>query len=97
MISLAQVVALTSSLPIMSACQTEVLSLPTVLYLRTQWDFNNIYVRDPTDEFKRLCKQWSTWILADGLVSGYFKSEESKLVGQLARDKEIPHFLLTLL
>ena len=29
-------VALTSSLPIMSACQTEVLPLPTVLYLRTQ-------------------------------------------------------------
>lgn len=38
-------VALTSSLPIMSACQTEVLPLPTVLLSSHTGEFENIYVR----------------------------------------------------
>ena len=85
-------VALTSSLPIMSACQTEVLPLPTVLLSSHTGDFNNIYVRDLTVDLKGFCKQWEHLdFKVDGLVSGYFKSEEElKLVGQLARDKEIP-------
>ena len=88
-------VALTSSLPIMSACQTEVLPLPTVLLSSHTGDFNNIYVRDLTDDLKGFCKQWEYLdFKVDGLVSGYFKSEEElKLVGQLARDKEIPLFV----
>ena len=88
-------VALTSSLPIMSACQTEVLPLPTVLLSSHTGDFNNIYVRDLTDDLKGFCKQWEHLdFKVDGLVSGYFKSEEElKLVGQLARDKEIPLFV----
>ena len=88
-------VALTSSLPIMSACQTEVLPLPTVLLSSHTGDFNNIYVRDLTDDLKGFCKQWEHLAFkVDGLVSGYFKSEEElKLVGQLARDKEIPLFV----
>ena len=88
-------VALTSSLPIMSACQTEVLPLPTVLLSSHTGDFNNIYVRDLTDDLKGFCKQWEYLdFKVDGLVSGYFKSEEElKLVGQLARDKELPLFV----
>ena len=88
-------VALTSSLPIMSACQTEVLPLPTVLLSSHTGDFNNIYVRDLTVDLKGFCKQWEYLdFKVDGLVSGYFKSEEElKLVGQLARDKEIPLFV----
>ena len=88
-------VALTSSLPIMSACQTEVLPLPTVLLSSHTGDFNNIYVRNLTDDLKGFCKQWEYLdFKVDGLVSGYFKSEEElKLVGQLARDKEIPLFV----
>ena len=88
-------VAMTSSLPIMSACQTEVLPLPTVLLSSHTGDFNNIYVRDLTDDLKGFCKQWEPLdFKVDGLVSGYFKSEEElKLVGQLARDKEIPLFV----
>ena len=88
-------VAMTSSLPIMSACQTEVLPLPTVLLSSHTGDFNNIYVRDLTDDLKGFCKQWEYLdFKVDGLVSGYFKSEEElKLVGQLARDKEIPLFV----
>lgn len=88
-------VAMTSSLPIMSACQTEVLPLPTVLLSSHTGDFNNIYVRDLTDDLKGFCKQWEHLdFKVDGLVSGYFKSEEElKLVGQLARDKEIPLFV----
>jgi len=70
-------VALTSSLPIMSACQTEVLPLPTVLLSSHTGDFNNIYVRDLTDDLKGFCKQWEHLdFKVDGLVSGYFKSEE---------------------
>lgn len=38
-------VALTSSLPIMSSCQTEVLPLPTVLLSSHTGEFDNIYVR----------------------------------------------------
>ena len=88
-------VALTSSLPIMSACQTEVLPLPTVLLSSHTGEFENIYVRDLTDDLKGFCKQWEHLdFIVDGLVSGYFKSEEElKLVGQLARDKEIPLFV----
>ena len=88
-------VALTSSLPIMSACQTEVLPLPTVLLSSHTGDFNNIYIRDLTDDLKGFCKQWEYLdFKVDGLVSGYFKSEEElKLVGQLARDKEIALFV----
>jgi len=84
-------VALTSSLPIMSACQTEVLPLPTVLLSSHTGEFENIYVRDLTDDLKGFCKQWEQ---VDGLVSGYFKSEEAlKRVGQLARDKQIALFV----
>ena len=88
-------VALTSSLPIMSACQTEVLPLPTVLLSSHTGEFENIYVRDLTDDLKGLCKQWENLdFIVDGLVSGYFKSEEAlKCVGQLARDKQIALFV----
>ena len=88
-------VALTSSLPIMSACQTEVLPLPTVLLSSHTGEFENIYVRELTDDLKGFCKQWEHLAFkVDGLVSGYFKSEEElPLVGQLARDKEIPLFV----
>lgn len=88
-------VALTSSLPIMSACQTEVLPLPTVLLSSHTGEFENIYVRDLTDDLKGLCKQWENLdFRVDGLVSGYFKSEEAlKRVGQLARDKQIALFV----
>ena len=88
-------VALTSSLPIMSACQTEVLPLPTVLLSSHTGDFNNIYVRDLTVDLKGFCKQWEHLdFTVDGLVSGYFKSrEELKIVGQLARDKQIALFV----
>lgn len=88
-------VALTSSLPIMSACQTEVLPLPTVLLSSHTGEFDNIYVRDLTDDLKGLCKQWEHLdFIVDGLVSGYFKSEEAlKRVGQLACDKQIALFV----
>ena len=82
-------VALTSGLPIMSACQTEVLPLPTVLLSSHTGEFENIYVRDLTDFLKGFCKQCEHLdFIVDGLVSGYFKSrEELELVGQLARDR----------
>ena len=88
-------VALTSSLPIMSACQTEVLPLPTVLLSSHTGEFENIYVRDLTDDLKGFCKQWEHLdFIVDGLVSGYFKSEEGlKRVGQLARDKQMSLFV----
>ena len=88
-------VALTSSLPIMSACQTEVLPLPTVLLSSHTGEFENIYARDLTDDLKGFCKQWEHLdFIVDGLVSGYFKSEEAlKRVGQLARDKHIALFV----
>ena len=88
-------VALTSSLPIMSACQTEVLPLPTVLLSSHTGEFENIYMRDLTDDLKGFYKQWEHLdFTVDGLVSGYFKSrEELKIVGQLARDKRIALFV----
>ena len=88
-------VALTSSLPIMSACQTEVLPLPTVLLSSHTGEFENIYMRDLTDDLKGFYKQWEYLDFSvDGLVSGYFKSrEELKIVGQLARDKRIALFV----
>ena len=88
-------VALTSSLPIMSACQTEVLPLPTVLLSSHTGEFENIYMRDLTDDLKGFYKQWEHLdFTVDGLVSGYFKSrEELELVGQLARDRQLPLFI----
>ena len=79
----------------MSACQTEVLPLPTVLLSSHTGEFENIYVRDLTDDLKGLCKQWEHLdLIVDGLVSGYFKSEEAlKRVAQLARDKQIALFV----
>ncbi|MFR2165404.1 MAG: hypothetical protein ACLS5K_03145 [Streptococcus salivarius] len=52
-------VAMTSSLPIMSACQTEVLPLPTVL-LSSHTEFEAIYVQDLTDDLKGILKTWNT-------------------------------------
>ena len=88
-------VALTSGLPIMSACQTEVLPLPTVLLSSHTGEFENIYMRDLTDDLKGFYKQWEYLDFSvDGLVSGYFKSrEELELVGQLARDRQLPLFI----
>ena len=79
----------------MSACQTEVLPLPTVLLSSHTGEFENIYVRDLTDDLKGFCEQWDHLdFIVDGLVSGYFKSEEAlKCVGQLARDKQIALFV----
>ena len=86
---------MTSSLPIMSACQTEVLPLPTVLLSSHTGEFENIYMRDLTDDLKGFYKQWEYLDFSvDGLVSGYFKSrEELELVGQLARDRQLPLFI----
>ena len=88
-------VALTSSLPIMSACQTEVLPLPTVLLSSHTGEFDNIYVRDLTVDMQGFCKQWERLdFRVDGLVSGYFKSEEGlELVSQLSCQKKIPLFV----
>ena len=78
---------MTSSLPIMSACQTEVLPLPTVLLSSHTGEYENIYVRNLTDDLKGFCEQWDHLdFIVDGFVSGYFKSEEElKCVGQLAQ------------
>lgn len=88
-------VALTSSLPIMSACQTEVLPLPMVLLSSHTGEFDNIYVRDLTVDMQGFCEQWRRLdFRVDGLVSGYFKSEEEiGLVSQLSYEKKIPIFV----
>ena len=62
-------VALTSSLPIMSACQTEVLPLPTVLLSSHTGEFENIYVRDLTDDLKGFCEQWEHLDVMDRVLS----------------------------
>ena len=90
-------VSLTSSLPIMSAYQTEVLPLPTVLLSSHTSEFDNIYVRYLTVDMQRvfLWGSGSNWIFrVDGLVGGYFKSEEELgLVSQLSYEKKIPLFV----
>ena len=87
-------VALTSSLPIMSACQTEVLPLPTVLLSSHTGEFGNIYVRDLTVDIQGFYEQWEQLdFRVDGLVSGYFKSEEElDLVSQLSYEKKDSSF-----
>lgn len=88
-------VALTSSLPIMSSCQIEVLPLPTVLLSSHTGEFEHIYLRDLKEDMKGFCQQWERLdFKVDGLVSGYFKSrEELDLVAQLAEEKQIPLFV----
>lgn len=88
-------VALTSSLPIMSACQTEVLPLPTVLLSSHTGEFDNIYVRYLTVDMQGFCGQWKRLdFRVDGLVGGYFKSEEELgLVSQLSYEKKISLFV----
>lgn len=88
-------VALTSSLPIMSSCQIEVLPLPTVLLSSHTGEFEHIYLRDLKEDMKGFCQQWEQLdFKVDGLVSGYFKSrEELDLVAQLAEEKQIPLFV----
>ena len=78
-------VALTSSLPIMSACQTEVLPLPTVLLSSHTGEV----------DMQGFCGQWKRLdFRVDGLVGGYFKSEEELgLVSQLSYEKKIPLFV----
>ena len=80
-------VALTSSLPIMSSCQTEVLPLPTVLLSSHTGEFDNIYVRYLTVDMQGFCGQWKRLdFRVYGLVGGYFKSEEELgLVSQLEK------------
>ncbi len=56
-------VALPISVPICSACQPEVLPLPTVLLSSHTGEFENIYVRDLTDDLKGFVSSGSTWIL----------------------------------
>ena len=88
-------VALTSSLPIMSSCQIEVLPLPTVLLSSHTGEFEHIYIRDLREDMKGFCQQWKQLdFKVDGLVSGFFKSiEELDLVAQLAEEKQIPLFV----
>lgn len=88
-------VALTSSLPIMSSCQIEVLPLPTVLLSSHTGEFEHIYLRDLKEDMKGFCQQWEQLdFKVDGLVSGYLKSrEELELVAQLAEEKQIPLFV----
>lgn len=83
-------VSLTSSLPIMSAYQTEVLPLPTVLLSSHTSEFDNIYVRYLTVDMQGFCGQWKQLdFRVDGLVGGYFKSEEELgLVSQLSYEKK---------
>ena len=57
-------VALTSSLlPIMSACQTEVFPLPTVLLSSHTGEFDNIYVRYLTVDIQGFVGSGNDWIL----------------------------------
>ena len=79
-------VALTSSLPIMSACQTEVLPLPTVLLSSHTGEFDNIYVRYLTVDMQGFCGQWKR---LDFRVYGYemgmeFNKEIEIVEGEIA-------------
>ena len=83
----------------MSACQTEVLPLPTVLLSSHTGEFDNIYVRYLTVDMQGFCGQWKRLdFRVDGLVGGYFKSEEELgLVSQLSYEKKDSSFCWILL
>lgn len=70
-------VALSAALPILSACQIEVIPLPTVLLSSHTGGFENISITDLTDATAGFLSQWRQLpFQADGLMTGYVKSPE---------------------
>ncbi|MGT2932718.1 pyridoxamine kinase [Streptococcus catagoni] len=88
-------VALTSSLPLMSACQISVKPLPTVLLSSHTGDFQEIYCRVLEEEMLGFLRQWTSLnFRVDGVLTGYFKSKEQlRSLKKYATDQDLPLFV----
>src|SRR5699024_12250499 len=70
-------VALSAALPILSACQIEVIPLPTVLLSSHTGGVEHISITDLTDAPAGFLSQWPQLpFQADGLLTRYVKSPE---------------------
>lgn len=88
-------VALSAALPILSACQIEVIPLPTVLLSSHTGGFENISITDLTDATAGFLSQWRQLpFQADGLMTGYVKSpEQLQQIADFASQKGLVRFV----
>ncbi len=88
-------VALSTALPVLSTCQIEVISLPTVLLSSHTGGFDNIAITNLSQSMESFINQWQTLNFhADGLITGYFKSQNQlNLVKNLALKKKLARFV----
>lgn len=88
-------VALTTALPVLSACQIEVIPLPTVLLSSHTGGFLNPHITRLESVISGFLKQWSQMdISVDGLITGYFASQEQlALVSDFASQQQLLRFV----
>ena len=80
-------VALSTALPVLSACQIEVIPLPTVLLSSHTGGFENISITKLNQATTGFLTQWNTINFSvDGLMTGYFNSQEQ--LHQIADSKQ---------
>ncbi|MTB63837.1 pyridoxamine kinase [Streptococcus sp. zg-86] len=88
-------VALSTGLPILSACQIEVIPLPTVLLSSHTGGFDNIGMTPLGSAMNGFLEQWETINFPiDGIMTGYLGAQEQlDLVSTFAARRQIPRFI----
>lgn len=88
-------VALSSALPVLSACQIEVMPIPTVLLSSHTGGFDNISTTDLTQASEGFIKQWEMLDFpCHGVITGYFKTQKQlHLLSEFAAENHLPRFV----
>lgn len=88
-------VALSTALPVLSACQIEVIPLPTVLLSSHTGGFDKVSITRLDSAMEGFLNQWQDMDLQlDGLITGYFGSQDQlDLLAKFAEEKQIPRFV----
>ena len=88
-------VALSTSLPLMSVCQIEVIPLPTVILSSHTGGFKDIQIKDLSSETGGFLKQWKGYDLGlSGMVIGYVKSVDQLVaLKAYAQEMQLPLFV----
>lgn len=88
-------VALSTALPVLSACQIEVIPLPTVLLSSHTGGFENISITKLNQATTGFLTQWNTINFSvDGLMTGYFNSQEQlHQIAEFAKQRKLARFV----
>ena len=87
-------VALSTALPVLSACQIEVIPLPTVLLSSHTGGFENISITKLNQATTGFLTQWNTInFFVVCVVTGYFNSQEQlHQIAEFAKQRKLARF-----